>query len=173
MKWRNLTVLSASAAFGVLSIGCERDASPEMTDTASIEETSTGATATSGADADSILDVADITGSPERYLGQTVTVVAEVEEVLGPYSFKLDEGAVLAGGIDNDLRVFWSNSASLAAIDDQWLNDNVRVTGTVARMTVTELEREIGWDLDPELEAEVEGTRPVLIARSVQRVDGT
>jgi hypothetical protein len=33
-----------------------------------------------------------------------------------------------------------------------------------------DIEREIGWDLDPQLEAEYEGRKSVLIAESVERV---
>jgi hypothetical protein len=47
----------------------------------------------------------------------------------------------------------------------------VRVTGTVGKMSVVEIEREIGWDLRPELEVEVEKARAVMIASSVQRVE--
>jgi hypothetical protein len=60
-------------------------------------------------------------------------------------------------------------SASLAAIDDQWLDNKVRVTGTVRRLTIVELERELGRNLTTELEAEIK-TRPILVARSVERV---
>ena len=114
--------------------------------------------------------VADIAGEPDRYLGQTVTVVADVEEVHSPRAFSLDEDSPAAGGIDNDLLVLYPNSDSLRDIDDQWLNNKVRVTGKVGKFTIVEIERELGWDLQPELEAEVEGAKAVLIATSVQRV---
>ena len=114
--------------------------------------------------------VADIVASPDRYFGQTVTVVADVEEVHSPLSFSLDEDAPLAGGVDRDLLVFSPKAGNLANIDDQWLNNKVRVTGRVAKMTVVEVEREVGWDLDPQIEAEVERASAVLIAQSVQRV---
>lgn len=55
-------------------------------------------------------------------------------------------------------------------IDDQWLKNKVRVTGTVGKMTVVDIEREVGWDLDRELEVEGEGAKAVLIAKSVERV---
>jgi hypothetical protein len=114
--------------------------------------------------------VADITGNWANYDGKTVTVVADVEEVLGPRAFKLDEDAPLAGGIDNDLLVLSPRAGNLANIDDQWLNNKVRVTGTVRRFMTSEIEREIGWDLDRKLESEYEGKKPVLIATSVERV---
>jgi hypothetical protein len=38
-------------------------------------------------------------------------------------------------------------------------------------MSIVEIERELGWDLKPELEVEVEKAKAVLIATSVQRVE--
>lgn len=114
--------------------------------------------------------LADIAGDPGKYAGQTVTVVADVEEVLGPGAFKLDEDAAVAGGVDNDLLVLSKKAGTLADIDDQWTNNRVSVTGKVGKFTVVEVEREIGWDLAPELEAEVERVGAVLIATSLERM---
>jgi hypothetical protein len=115
--------------------------------------------------------VADIAGEPDRFMGQTVTVVADVEEVHGARAFSLDEDSPAAGGIDNDLLVLSPQAGSLADIDDTWLNNKVRVTGKVGKMAVLDIERELGWDLRPELEVEVERAKAVLIASSVQRVE--
>jgi hypothetical protein len=157
---------AVGASLALFALSC---ASPESSDTATSGRTTTAAAAGDVGAPGQTVRVADITGNPDRYMGQTVTVEADVEEVLSPYSFKLDEDAPLAGGIDNDLRVLYPKSLKLAAIDDQWLNNKVRVTGTVRRMAIVELEREAGWDLDPKLEAEFQD-KPVLIARSVERV---
>ena len=116
------------------------------------------------------LTVADVMGNLERYTGQTVTIVADVEEVFGPKAFKLDEDNALAGGIDNDLLVVGSESASLATFDDQWVDNKVKVTGVVRQIAVVDLEREIGWDLDPEIEIELEDAKAVIVANAVERV---
>jgi hypothetical protein len=50
-----------------------------------------------------------------------------------------------AGGIDNAIIVLSSQAGSLSDIDDTWLNNKVRVTGTVGKLSVMEIEREIGW----------------------------
>jgi hypothetical protein len=121
--------------------------------------------------AEGTVRVADIAGEPDKYLGQTVTVVADVEEVHSPRAFSLDEDSPAAGGIDNDLMVLYPNSDALRDIDDQWLNNKVRVTGKVGKFAIVEIERELGWDLRPELEAEVEKAKAVLIATSVQRLE--
>jgi len=67
--------------------------------------------------------------------------------------------------------VLYPNSDALRDIDDQWLNNKVRVTGKVGKFGIVEIERELGWDLRPELEAEVERAKAVLIASSVSRVE--
>ena len=115
--------------------------------------------------------VADIQEDPTKFVGQSVTVVADVEEVHSPRAFSLDEDSPAAGGIDNDLMVLYPNSDALRDIDDQWLNNKVRVTGKVGKFGIVEIERELGWDLRPELEAEVEKAKAVLIATSVQRLE--
>lgn len=120
--------------------------------------------------AEGTVRVADIQEDPTRFVGQTVTVVADVEEVHSPRAFSLDEDSPAAGGIDNDLLVLSPQSGNLRDIDDQWLNNKVRVTGKVGAVNVVEVEREIGWDLTPELEVEVGKAKAVLIASSVERV---
>ena len=117
------------------------------------------------------ISVADLVGNPAAYAGRTVTVEADVEEVRGPRAFTVDEDAPLAGGIDNDLLVISRQASNLAPIDDQWVDNRVRITGRIAQLSLVELEREVGWDLDPQIEAELEERRIVLIAESVSRVD--
>ena len=121
--------------------------------------------------AEGTVRVADIQDHPDTYVGQTVTVVADVEEVHSPRAFSLDEDSPAAGGIDNDLMVLSPQAGSLRDIDDQWLNNKVRVTGTVGKINVVEIERELGWDMSPELEVEVGKAKAVIIAKSVERVE--
>jgi hypothetical protein len=97
--------------------------------------------------------------------------VADVEEVHSARAFSLDEDSPAAGGVDNDLIVLSPQAGSLTDIDDQWLNNKVRVTGTVGVVNIVEIEREIGWDLTPELEVEVGKAKAVIIAKSVERIE--
>lgn len=154
--------------FGVAACNSEPGVDRPMTDEPAAA-TDAGDTA-AGAE-DSTVDLAAIAAEPDKYIGKTVTVVADVEEVFGPNAFALDEDAFLRGGVDNDVLVISKQAGSLGNIDDQWLNNKVRVTGTVARMNVVEVEREVGWDLDPEIEVELEKSGAVLIASSVTRTD--
>jgi hypothetical protein len=130
-----------------------------------------GATGTSGTatSSDGSVRVADLMANPNAYVGREVTVVADLEEVLGPSALVLDEDAAFRAGIDNDLLVLAKTAGKLEHVDDQWLNNKVRVTGTVGRVSVVEVEREIDWELDPEMETEIEHSGAILIADSIER----
>lgn len=142
-------------------------------DTAGAEGVAADAAATPDAGTVAMVRLADIAANPAAFEGKTVTVEANLEEVLAPFAFALDEDAPVAGGIDNDVLVFSRKASDLAPIDDQWLNNRVRVTGVVHTMAVVDVEREIGWDLDPQIEAELEGREPVIMATAVERLEAT
>lgn len=114
-----------------------------------------------------VIEPGAIVANPNNYIGQTVTIAGEVEEVFGPRVFTLDEETI-AGNTDLLVLSPQRPELNLEAIDNNWLNDGVRVTGTVRAMVVADVEREIGWDLDRNLEVEYNG-RPVVIAQSIAR----
>src|SRR5262245_36053842 len=163
-SWKSLTATGV-LALSIAAFGCDRSERRTTTET----QPAPGSDAAPAAN--TALKVEDVVKDMDRYVGQEVTVVGEVDEVLSPQAFALDEDAPLAAGIDNDLLVFYPKSLELAPLDDAWLNDTVRVTGTVGRMTVTEIEREVGWDLDPKIVTEVGKKGPVLVAKKGERVE--
>jgi hypothetical protein len=130
----------------------------------------TVAAPTDAATASGEVTVGKIVGNLNDYLGKTVTVVADVQEVLGPRAFTLDEDDVLAGGIDNDMLVVSPQAENLTPIENNWLKNKVRVTGTVRGVAVAEIEREVGWDLDRKIKAEFNDVNAVLVASSVERL---
>lgn len=167
---RSLKLITATGviALSIAVYGCDRSEKRTTTETQPAPEA--GRPSDAAPAANTGMKVEDLVKDADRYLGQEVTVIGEVDEVLSPQAFALDEDSLLEGGIDNDLLVFYPKASELAPLDDAWLNDSVRVTGTVGKMTVTEIEREVGWDLDPKIEIEVEKKGPVLIAKRVERV---
>lgn len=169
MRKRNATILMLGLALALMGAGCDVDRAPDSPVITGSPTPAVMATPVPGANGANV-SVADITGNWTNYDGKVVTVVADVEEVLGPRAFTLDEDAPLAGGIDNDLLVLSPKAGALADIDDQWLNNKVRVTGVVRRFVAADIKREVGWDLEPRIVAEYEGKRPVLIATSVERL---
>jgi hypothetical protein len=168
MKALRDVICIAGLSFGLLA--CTQTTETTDGGESVLEDRDTAGTTGAAANREGTLDVADLMAKPDEYFGRTVTVVADVEEVFGPMAFALDEDAPLRGGIDRDILVLAKNAGNLADIDDQWLNNKVRVTGTVGRVSVVEVEREIGWDLDPQIETELERAGAILIASSVERV---
>jgi hypothetical protein len=85
-----------------------------------------------------------------------------IDEVRGERAFTIASSTLLDA---NEILVLGANEetidAALAA------EQPVQVTGTVREFVVAEIERDLGFDLDPELEAEFRD-KPVIIATNVQ-----
>ena len=112
------------------------------------------------------VDLDAIEENPKRYFGRTVTVQGEVDAVLGPRVFKIDE----RNWADLDGEILVVMTAPLAAFIDD--DEPVIGTGTLRPFVRTELEREWGFlGLDPQIEIEFKG-RPVLVASSLVSADG-
>jgi hypothetical protein len=107
------------------------------------------------------ITVAEVVGNFEDFDGKDVTVRAPVEAAIGENALLLDEEALLAGGIDNDLLVV-SASPGISVTTD----DLARVSGTVRSFDLAAIEQEVGYDLDDALFADY-AERPVLVASYV------
>jgi hypothetical protein len=115
--------------------------------------------------------VADILSDPNAFLGKTVTVVSDVEDVYGPRAFTLDveyEDSYGAKNSEEDLLTLIPKVGGFPSVDAQWKDRKARVTGVVQRMEQS-IEREIGWVLPQRLKSEYRG-KPVLIVRSIERL---
>jgi hypothetical protein len=109
--------------------------------------------------------VESVQQGPQRHYGQEVTLNGEVDAVFGLRAFELENNDLF----DEQVLVVARSDVRLGGetiADDQ----RVRVTGIVRPLAVVELEREIGWDLTPEVEVEFR-SRPVVVAKSITRVD--
>jgi hypothetical protein len=107
----------------------------------------------------------ELEDNASRYVGQTVSVDAEVQDVLGPRLFTIDEPNW--GDLDGEMIVFLPTALAALVRED----DRVTITGTVQPFAEVTVEREWGWfDLDPDTEVEVV-SKPVLVASRV--VGGT
>lgn len=111
-----------------------------------------------------------ITSNPSQYYGRTLAVTGEVEEVLSPTSFTLDEDQLFGA---SDLLVIVANprtgntTNTPAAVKD---NETVAVTGVLRPFVVADIERDydLTWDLELQRKLEAEyRTKPVLVVQSV------
>lgn len=107
-------------------------------------------------------NVGDISENPEYYYNKVVAVQAEVEEIINPMVFTLDEDQLFGG---QDLLVLNVNGQPMPTN-----TDDLVVTGTVRPFVRSEIERDydLTWDLDlvSQLEAEY-SERPVLIVDDI------
>jgi hypothetical protein len=118
----------------------------------------------------SVVSASKLARSPKDFYGHTVTVSAEVEDVLGSNMFTLDEDAVLAG--PDVLVLVPSGLASTLAHDQR-----VTVTGEVRPYVQAELERDFDFfkngkivDVHKKIDWH---TRPVIVADSVRTDTGS
>lgn len=107
----------------------------------------------------------DLEDKPENFVGKTVTVQGEVDKMLGPHLFTIDERG-------------WADPArelpvSVPAPFTVTLKEKamVRITGTVEKVPIAKLESEVGPIADTKLRSEIEN-RPVLVATAVTDTAG-
>jgi hypothetical protein len=129
----------------------------------------TATLALAGDDKGKAISAGKLAKDAKNYYGQTVAVQAEVEDVLSPNAFTLDEDSLFAGP---DVLVLVPKGVANQLTHDQ----KVTVRGTVRRYVVADLDKELDWfdngkivstktDVDWE-------TRPVLVAEALITPDG-
>ncbi|QRK04762.1 hypothetical protein JQX13_31640 [Archangium violaceum] len=111
------------------------------------------------------MNVEQLNDNIAQHSGKQVSVAGEIEEWLDARSFVLESG----GLFNDEIAVIVPPNAK--GVDAQRLREDadIVVSGTVRSVPLVELERELGWDLDPELEVEFEGTKHFLVADRITR----
>ena len=106
----------------------------------------------------------ELEGHPDRFMGKTVTVEGEVDRVLGPNVFTIDERAWI--DLEREMPVVVPES--FAAIVRS--HAPVRVTGTVERVPIAQVERRGGFLTDPKIRAEIQ-EKPALVVREMSTLE--
>jgi hypothetical protein len=105
--------------------------------------------------------VDELENNGSKYIGRQVSVTAEVETVLGPRVFTIDEPDW--ADLEGELLVYVPSN--LAALVKE--NDRVTITGTVKQFVRSDFDREWGWQaLSPRVEAQLT-RKPVLQASRI------
>ena len=144
-----------SALFICLALvfsACEVEEEPELAE-GDVDEVE----AANDYDADP--SIADLEGDPAEFVGRTVTVDGEIEELYGMDSFTI-EGGLFTG----DLLVLVPPSVTAASALTE--DTEVQVTGEVIEYVEVEIEGLYDWDLDYDL-IDYEEREPVLIAQTI------
>ena len=104
------------------------------------------------------LDLDELENHPEKFLGKTVTVEGEVDRVLGPNLFTIDE----RDWVDADREMAVVVPEPFAAVVKT--DVPVRVTGTVEKMPIAKIAH--GLFNDQKIKAEIE-KQPVIVATDI------
>ncbi|MEB3280427.1 MAG: hypothetical protein VKK42_16065 [Lyngbya sp.] len=96
-----------------------------------------------------------------NYVGQTVTIRGDVNDVVGDASFLMDDEQLLGGE-----EILIVNASGEGITLPRGEGSQVQVTGEVRNFVIADLEREYGLDFDPNLYAEYE-QQPAVIAQSI------
>ncbi|MEC4723188.1 hypothetical protein RY831_28930 [Noviherbaspirillum sp. CPCC 100848] len=114
--------------------------------------------------------VADIARNPRGYEGRNVAVNSKVEEIYSPWSIRLDEQQLFAGGIDNDILVVSNEPLALLGFDRAWRDRTVKVTGTVRILQAEDFRHEASRDSGTGLAERYTG-KPAIIAASIVLIE--
>jgi hypothetical protein len=109
------------------------------------------------------IDLDELETHPEKYVGKTVMVEGEVDRVLGPHLFTIDERDWV--DLERELPVVVPDPFAAIVRSDT----PVRVTGIVQKVPIAEIERSRGFLSDAKIKAEIE-TKPALVATEVTTV---
>lgn len=112
-----------------------------------------------------IKDVETLNDEINKYTGKKVRVAGEIKDKVDSRSFVIESGGIF----DDEILVVMppKMKQNLAQFKD---DQRVRVTGTVRQASVVDIRREYSWDLDPQIEAELEGSRAYLVADEIVTV---
>jgi hypothetical protein len=113
------------------------------------------------------VDLDQLEDHPEKFVGQTVTVEGEVDRVLGPHLFTVDEKDWV--DLEREMPVVVPEPFAAIVKSDT----PVRITGVVQKMPVAKIEQSQGFlSSEPKLKAEIEN-EPVLVATEVTTITPT
>lgn len=109
------------------------------------------------------VQLGELTGDVEDYLGQAVSVRGEAEVAVDENAFLLQDDELFGG---QEVIVFNATGTPFLLPTADEPTEDVQVTGEVRQLVIADLEREYGLDLDPALYTEYED-RPAIIAESI------
>jgi hypothetical protein len=103
-------------------------------------------------------DVEELMDKVEQYDGRKIQVSGEVDKKIDDHSFILE-----SGGFFNDEIPVLMPKDSVAIKEDS----DVTVTGVVRTGGIDEIEREYGWNVSPQIKADLKKVKAFLIAEKV------
>lgn len=109
------------------------------------------------------VDLDDLEKDPDKFIGKSVTVEGEVDRVLGPNLFTIDERNWV--DLQREMPVVVPDPFAAIVQSDA----PVRITGTVQKVPIAEIEKRGGVLTDTRIRTEIE-TRPAILATEVSSI---
>lgn len=113
----------------------------------------------------SLNDVETLMDNPTKYDNQKISIKGEVKDQIDSQSFVLESGGIF----DDEVVVLMSPQMKEAKAKTPKEDSAVTVTGTVRMVPIVEIRRELSWDLDPQMEAELQGAKVFVVADKVAK----
>lgn len=107
------------------------------------------------------VQVEDLSEDLEYYLGQTITVREEAEEIVGESAFLLDDDQLFGG---EEVLVINASGEGIFLVEGD--DTEVQVTGEVRELVIADIEDEFNITLDAGMFADYE-QQPVIVAQSI------
>jgi hypothetical protein len=157
--WKSATLAAAVSAVALAACDQNRPMAEPPAATTPPPAATTPGVAASGT------SVAAIKEAPEQFYGKTVTVSGELDKLYNERAFELDG---TGWAFNDDITVLTKAPVHIVGVPLA-AGDEVIVTGTVHSFVAADVERNIGWDIGPDVESKL-AKRPVLIADSIRKV---
>jgi len=159
--------LAAATTMAMMAVPLQAQSKPATQQTPSTQQPGTQQQAKDTTNSPTKVDLDDLEKHPEKYEGKTVMVEGEVDRVLGPHLFTIDEKNWV--DLDRELPVVVPEPFTAIVVSDS----PVRVTGTVQKVPIATIEREHAiLSKEAKLKAEIE-TAPALVATEVTTIAPT
>ena len=110
-----------------------------------------------------VKDVETLNDEIKAHANTKVTVEGEVKDKLDSRSFVLESGGIF----DDEILVVMGPNLKNLKTGNLKGDKTFKVTGKVETRPIIEVRRELSWDLDPQVEAEVEGITAFIVADQV------
>lgn len=106
-------------------------------------------------------DVETLNDNLQKYEDKKITVKGEVQDVIDQYSMVIESG----GLINDEIVVSGGEPLNPAALKE---DAQVEVTGTLRRVPVVEVQRELGRNFQPTVQKELKGMNAMIMVEKIR-----
>ncbi len=113
-----------------------------------------------------VKDVETLNDDLSKYANKKIKVSGEVKDKIDSKSMVIE-----SGGIFNDEIVVIAGPNLKGSIASYKEDADLKITGTLKAANLVDVRREYSWDLDPQVEAELQQTTAFLVADEISMIE--